>query len=115
MPKLGNVSAFKGRGGKALSVVPATVGGEHLRPPRVAYKLTTPKAWLKELSNIYRATRRGQLTVEELSRLAYACNVGAKLSEDIETGERLEAIRKELQRLESATPSAYAIQEAATP
>lgn len=47
------------------------------RPPPVAYRLETTAAWLKELAVIYRAARRGIISLQDLSRFAYAANIGA--------------------------------------
>jgi hypothetical protein len=94
-----------------LGPTPVVRGVEVWRPPRIARNLNQAQGWLKELGNIYREMRRGQLASTCGTRLAYVASVGARLAKDLEDLKEAEAIRAQLERLGHAPP----VNEVSTP
>ena len=77
-------------------------GGEVWRAPRIARNLDQAQGWLRELANIYREMRRGQLASTCGTRLAYVASVGARLARDVEELKAVSAIQEQLTRLGAA-------------
>ena len=65
--------------------------------PRVARDLRDPESWLKELGVLYRAARRGELLLEEATKLAYVAGNAAKLAREL--GELRKARELQAERL----------------
>jgi hypothetical protein len=72
-------------------------------PPPVAYRLETLRAWLKDLGVVYRAARKGHIPLEDLSRYAYAANIGASKAYQLEMIEKIEAMHARLDAMEGRT------------
>jgi hypothetical protein len=108
MAKVENCRAINSGEGNVVGVVPSAVAPTYApRPPRVAYKLDTPRAWLKELGNVYRAARKGIIPIEHLSRFAYACNIAGSKAYQCEYGEYLKSIDERLKRIEGEGTVSY--------
>lgn len=69
------------------------------RPPPVSYRLETARAWLKDLAAVYRAARKGIIPLEDLSRYAYAANIGASKAYQVEMVEKVDAMNARLDAL----------------
>jgi hypothetical protein len=69
-------------------------------------RLTTVVAWRREIAKCYREARLGQLAPEALTRLVYACSMGAKLCATEQELREARAARLELARRGIGVPPA---------
>lgn len=68
--------------------------------PRVRVgRLLTVADWLREFGRVYRAVRRGQISTQDGSRLAYMATSGKEMAKAVQELRELEALRQQLQAL----------------
>jgi hypothetical protein len=69
------------------------------KPPRIGRNLDTLWGWQRELSNLYRAARRGDIDPQEATRFTYMARESAKVTKDCQLLLETRMLREELQRL----------------
>jgi hypothetical protein len=96
-PKLSGFQRRKLRR-EQMSVTPQD--GEELRRIRVG-QLETVNQWRREIAKVYREMRFNTIRTEIGTRLVYVAEIGARLAKMQEELESIEALRKQLEHVQS--------------
>jgi polyhydroxyalkanoate synthesis regulator phasin len=83
------------------------------RPPRQVLVTTTGDAkanrlmtvieWRREIAKVYREMRSGKIRTEEGTRFVYVSEIGARLAKMQEELESIDALRRQLEQVQSGT------------
>ena len=66
----------------------------------VSNRLMTVMEWRREIAKVYREMRSGKIRTEEGTRFVYVSEIGARLAKMAEELESIEALRRQLERLQ---------------
>jgi predicted transcriptional regulator len=70
----------------------------------VTNRLMTVLEWRREIAKVYREMRSGKIRTEEGTRFVYVSEIGARLAKMQEELESIEALRKQLEQVQSGPP-----------